>query len=82
MGELILKFGDVKGGDFIDSPEAGEKFTAGRDLVQDAEAYKKNALEVIELFNGTIIEWWTQTELTKDQAKEYIIMYGDQEQRT
>ena len=74
MEELILKFGDVKGGDFSNNPKALEAFNKRKDCVTD-EDYKKNALEVIELWDGDFFIWWGQIKCDKEEAKKYIREY-------
>jgi len=76
MGELLLKFGDIKGGDFSGSAKSEHEHYVGRKNCVSDEDYKENAIRVIDLFNGKIIIWWDQTVVTKDQAKNYIRNYG------
>jgi hypothetical protein len=66
---LYLKFGRIKGGDFIDSPEALKVFDQLGDDESSPE-YKELAYKIIDLFVGKIYNWWAGSDVTKEDAKE------------
>lgn len=71
---LYLKFGRIKGGDFIDSPES----MAAYDQLGDDETsmeYKQCACKCIDLFVGEISLWWENITVGKEQAKSYIMNF-------
>jgi hypothetical protein len=72
---LTLLWGEIKCGDFNDSPEALERFNLLKSITDEQER-KKVICNVIDLFNGQVILWWGSEEVDKTKAKEYIRDYG------
>lgn len=75
---LLLKFGSIKGGDFRSNKKALELYTEGNKVCVNDEDFRKNDIKVIDLFKGDFIKWWGSVNLTKEEAKDYILTYKDE----
>lgn len=80
---LLLKWGTIKGWDnFSDKSQeiASRFFEDGMSLSAAAdkpdEKRRKILCELIEQLDGEIQNDWTGEMLTKEQAKEYVLTYG------
>lgn len=71
---LYLKFGRIRGGDFIYSPESMKVYDQLGDDESSPE-YKQLACRCIDLFVGEIFLWWENITVGKEQAKSYIMNY-------
>lgn len=74
---LMLKFGGIKGGDFKKSPEAGVKWNEVMNADSD-EKVKQIECNVVDLWNGDFLIWWGQKKVSKQDAKDYIMNYGNE----
>ena len=81
---LLLKWGTVKGWDDLSDKSQeimGRFFEDGMCLsaAADHPDEKRKAIlcELIDQFDGEIQNDWTGEKMTKEQAKEYVLTYGD-----
>lgn len=84
MARLLLKWGTVKGWEFEDaSPKAQEMLksylkNSPMSCMADhpTDERKKLLCDLIDEFEGVIHNDWTGEDMTKKQAKEYVMEYG------
>lgn len=82
--ELCLKWGTIKGWDIKSEAAliAGQKyFDAGPQSMgamsqHDTDEQKAALCGFIDAIDGRIINDWTGEEMTKDEAKAYVLEYG------
>lgn len=80
---LLLKWGALKGWR-VESPEAYAALNDYADFgmshsvaMQRPEQEQREALcKLIDVIDGPIINDWTDEDMTKDQAKSYVLDYG------
>jgi len=85
MDSLTLKWGTIKGWDF-DSTEC-EAFKLLQEYMKDASIScamdkpgkdrKKLLCKIIDKHNGEIWNDWEGTKMTAEEAKEYVMNYGN-----
>lgn len=82
--ELLLKWGTLKGYDLESEAAmaAGQKYldtgdhTLGAAAQRDTDEQKAALCGFIDAIDGRIINDWTGEEMTKDEAKAYVLEYG------
>ena len=83
MSEHIdLKWGTLKGWHLETdaSKEAVRRYLAGPTSLSamaqhDTQAQKQALCDLIDILDGTIVNNWTGEEMTKEEAKKYVLEY-------
>jgi hypothetical protein len=81
---LLLKWGTLKGWDLGENEAAlaaarrydEQPVSAGCMSQHDTPAQKRALCDMIDAINGPIHNDWTGEEMTKDEAKKYVLEYG------
>ena len=81
---LLLKWGTLKGWRLLTdaSRAAAQKYADAGDmfgsamLQRDTDAQKQALCELIDAIDGPITNDWSGEDMTKDEAKRYVMEYG------
>lgn len=84
-GYLTLKWGTLKSWDFSENPEAAAKLKEWASLgssvsamcQHDTPRQKELICQMIDLVPGKIFLDWDGKNVTKKEAKKYVMEYGD-----
>ena len=81
---LWLKWGTLKGVNCNDNPAAmaalerycSDPVSMGTMQQRDTSGQKQALCDLIDAINGPITNDWSGEEMTKDEAKKYVLEYG------
>lgn len=76
LDTLVLKWGRFKSGSFNNNSEAAKTLEELHNL-DDADVHKEKVLtcRMIDEWNGYIYNWWHNRNMTKEEAKDYVMAY-------